>query len=275
MCSSSPPAAPDYVGAANATASSDAAAQERAIQASRTNQYTPQGSLTWHADQNAPSGYSSVQSLTPVGQQTNDINQSTQLDLANIGHKATSNIGDILSTPFSTSQFGAIPTGDANRQKVMDAMLSRVNSQNASDVDAARSKLVAAGIPMDSKAYQSQMAGLGSRLTDARQQAEIAANSQAQQTQQMNLDARRQGISEALLNRQTPLNEINSLRTGAQVQQPTFQNYGTIPSAGGANLLGAAQAQGAASNQNYATQQAQNNAAMSGLFSLGSAYLSS
>lgn len=275
MCNSSPPAAPDYTAAANATAAGDAAAQAAARQAARVNQYTPGGSLEWKADTNSPSGYSTVQSLSPVGQQINDVNQSSALDMANIGRDATNKIGATLSTPFSTDQFGAIPTGDQNRTSVMNAMLSRVNAQNASDVDAKRSELIAAGIPMGSKAYETQMAGLGSKLTDARQQAEIAANSQAQQSQQMNLDARRQGISEALLDRQTPLNEINALRTGSQVSLPQFQQYAASPSSGGANLLGAAQAQGTAAQQQYATQQAQNNAAMSGLFSLGSAYLGS
>lgn len=275
MCNSSPPAAPDYTAAAQATASGDAASQAAARQAARVNQYTPQGAMEWKADPNSPSGYSTVQSLSPVGQMTNDINASSALDLANIGRNATAKIGNTLATPFSTAQFGEIATGDKNRENVMNAMLSRVNAQNASDVDAKRSELIAAGIPMGSKAYEGQMAGLGSRLTDARQQAEIAANSQAAQTQGMNMNARQQAVSEALLNRQTPINEINALRTGSQVSTPQFQTYQPSGSTGGANLLGAAQAQGAAANQNYATQQTQNNAAMSGLFSLGSAYLSS
>ena len=274
MCQDSP-AAPDYSGAANATAAGDLAAARSATRANRVNTYNPYGSQTYQQDATNPDLWTSSINLSPTQQQIFDINQSGQVDLANLARQSTANAASTLGTPFSTAQFGQMDSGTENRQKVMDAMLSRVNSQNASDVDAKRSELIAAGIPMGSKAYQGQMSALDSKLTDARQQAEIAANSQAQQQQQMNLAARQQQISEALLGRQTGLNEMNALRSGSQVSLPQFSSAPGQTTTGGANALGAAQAQGAAAQNAYATNTAQQNAALSGLFQLGSAYLSS
>lgn len=268
-----PPPAPDYTAAAQQTAAGDLAGARAAASANRPNEYTPFGAKTWL--QTGPDSWSSSISLSPVQQQIFDTNQSGQLDMANVGRQATNAAGAAISNPFSLSSLGAMPDANANRQNVMNAMLSRVNSQNASDVDAKRSELIASGIPMGSKAYQGEMSALGSRLTDARQQAEIAANGQAQQQMGMNLDSRRQQISEALLQRQTPLNEALALRSGAQVQMPTFSPTANQVTTGGANALTAAQAQNNAAMSAYQGQQAQNNAAMSGLFNLGAAWLGS
>jgi hypothetical protein len=51
--SSSPPPAPDYAGAAQATAQGNLEATRAATEANRINQYTPYGSLTYARDPNA------------------------------------------------------------------------------------------------------------------------------------------------------------------------------------------------------------------------------
>jgi hypothetical protein len=65
--------------------------------------------------------------------------------------------------------------------------------------------------------------------------------------------ARQTGIQEQAYMRQLPLNELNALRTGAQVQNPQFQPY-QGSQIGQTPVFGAAQAQ-AASNQNTYNQQ--------------------
>jgi hypothetical protein len=75
--------------------------------------------------------------------------------------------------------------------------------------------------------------------------------------------------------RNEPLNTLNAVRTGAQVQGPTFVNPAQQANTAGADILGATQmgynAQLAASNASNAA----NNAMTSGLFSLGGAALMS
>lgn len=80
--------------------------------------------------------------------------------------------------------------------------------------------------------------------------------------------ARQQAIQEQAYMRQLPLNELNALRTGAQVQNPQFQPY-QGSQIGQTPVFGAAQAQAGANQQAYQQQVGQSNAFNSGLFSLG------
>lgn len=84
--------------------------------------------------------------------------------------------------------------------------------------------------------------------------------------------ATQQQIQQQAYLRSLPLNELNALRTGAQVTNPQFQPY-QGSQIGQTPIFGAAQAQGAANQNAYNAQVAQNNAFNSGLFSLGSAGL--
>ena len=109
---------------------------------------------------------------------------------------------------------------------------------------------------------------------DARQQAEIAGGNAATQAFGTDTQRRKDAIAEILTQRQTPLNEINALMSGSQVQNPfavpgAAQNSNMQP----APMFGAAQAQGQADIGGYNAVSANNNAAMGGLFSLGAAGL--
>ena len=73
--------------------------------------------------------------------------------------------------------------------------------------------------------------------------------------------------------RSQPLNELNALRTGSQVTNPTFNQVPQQQTTTGANMLGAAQAQGQYDTGLYNANVAQKNATTQGLFSLGSAFL--
>ena len=82
--------------------------------------------------------------------------------------------------------------------------------------------------------------------------------------------ARQAGIQEQAYMRQLPLNELNALRTGAQVQNPQFQPY-QGSQIGQTPVFGAAQAQATANQNQYNQQVGQNNAFTSGLFQIGAA----
>jgi hypothetical protein len=83
-------------------------------------------------------------------------------------------------------------------------------------------------------------------------------NQQTQSAQYQN-QLRNQQIAEMLQQRQQPLNEMNALLTGNQVQNPQFSNYSQSQPAGAVNYTNAANQQynAAANNYNAGAQQQQ------------------
>jgi len=105
----------------------------------------------------------------------------------------------------------------------------------------------------------------GYQNTQAQQQANNAIAQQQFGNQLTNANlgnaAQQQQYNQAMTNYNMPLNTLSALRTGAQVQNPTFINAPQQATTAGADLLGAATAQG-----NYNT--AANNAATAAQSSL-------
>ena len=73
--------------------------------------------------------------------------------------------------------------------------------------------------------------------------------------------------------RSQPLNELNALRTGSQVTNPTFNQVPQQQATAGANMLGAAQAQGQSDMNAYNAQVGQQNSFTNGLMNMGAAYM--
>lgn len=267
------PAAPDYVGAAEATSAGNLEMAREAVEANRVNQFTPWGSSTWQRPTEEGGTWTQTTSLSPEQQRLFDLNNQTSTRMGEIGLAGLGASADIFNTPFSTDQFGTVSDFGTNRQRTMDAMLSRVNSQVGQDREAASAQLIAQGIPMGSEAYNREMERIDRQLTDARQQAEIAATNQAVQESQADNERRRQMIQEALLERQTPLNELNAFRTGTQVQSPQFSDVPQMQTPLGPDYMGAATAQGQWDMGQYNADMSTQNAIVSGLFGLGSGYL--
>lgn len=87
------------------------------------------------------------------------------------------------------------------------------------------------------------------------------------------MTANQNAFQQQAYNQMQPINVINALRTGSQVQNPSFVNVPQQQTTAGADLLGATQA---TYNANLNATNAKNAGAantMNGLFSLGSAYL--
>jgi hypothetical protein len=81
---------------------------------------------------------------------------------------------------------------------------------------------------------------------------------------------RQSQIAEQMQQRGMPLNELNALLTGQQVNMPGFQGFNASRSAGGVDYSGAAQNQYNAGMDSYNAGQAQRQGMMSGLGSLAS-----
>ena len=100
----------------------------------------------------------------------------------------------------------------------------------------------------------------------------------AQQAYQQALGARQQGISELSQLRSEPINILNAVRTGSQMQtsaQPQVgaSSPGQLATWSGPDLLGATTAQGQYNQGLYNAQQAGQSNTMSGLMGLGGAGL--
>lgn len=266
---SSPPPAPDY-----------AAAAREQTKSNRYNQVTPYGNMTW--TQAAPQGqqnpydpnggifeqarykgwsnsnpgagegqWTSTIDLDPRAQQTLD----TQLQLSNeMGDLTLGQLGNVRDTYSKPLDLSSVPE---IADKAYGALTSRLDPQWAQREQQVQTQLANQGLVSGGEAYSNAMRDFNNARNDAYQQANLAAIQTMPQTYQLATSAYNQ-----------PLNQLNALRTGAQIQNPQFQQQG-----GGTNYLGAAQAQGQYNQGLYNADVAQRNAMMSGLFGLGAAGL--
>lgn len=257
--SSSPPPAPDYAGAATATAQGNLEATRAATEANRINQYTPYGSLTYARDPNAAtpdSGWSQTVNLSPVGQQLLDYQNNAALGLGEQTGQALDRVGQSLAQPFDYSSVGDV------QNAAQGAITSRLDPIWDRRTAQEETKLINQGLRPGTEAYTNAMSDLNMGRNDAYQQAILAGINTMPQTYQM---------AQAL--RSQPLNELNALRTGSQVTNPTFNQVPQQQTTTGANMLGAAQAQGQYDQGLYNAGVGANNALTGGLFSLGAAGL--
>ena len=267
--SSSAPPPPDYSGAAKETAAGNLDAARAATAANRVNQYTPYGSLEYKVSGEDPYGnatWSATQSLAPAQQQLLDYQNQASLGLGQLTGKGLGYVNNMLDTPFDTSK---LPTTGFNpSQSYQDAYMQRLQPQIQQGREALSTQLANSGIPVGSEAYRRAMMGQGQKENDLLAAATTQGFGVGQQ-------ARQSALQEQAYLRNEPLNTLNAVRSGAQVQGPSFVNSAQQATTAGPDMLGAAQmgynAQLAASN----AQNASNNAMTSGLFSLGSAALMS
>ena len=115
MGKKSAPAAPDYKGAAEATAASSAAAQSAATAANRPNINTPWGSETWSQAQSTDpatgkpvTNWTQNINLSPAEQATLTAQQNVALGKANVAQGAIGNMQQAYSKPFDWSNLQAM-----------------------------------------------------------------------------------------------------------------------------------------------------------------------
>jgi len=257
----STPPAPDYAGAATATAQGNLEATRAATEANRINQYTPYGSLTYSRDPNAAtpdSGWSQNINLNDTGQKLLDYANQSALGLGQQTGQALGRVNESLSKPFDYSSVGDV------QNAAQGAITSRLDPMWQQREQQTNTQLINQGLRPGTEAYTNAMRDFNSGRNDAYQQAILAGINTMPQTYQM---------AQAL--RSQPLNELNALRTGSQVTNPTFNQVPQQQTTAGANMLGAAQAQGQAGLDAYNTQVGGQNSFMSGLMGLGGAAMMS
>ena len=268
MGKSSPPPPPDYASAARETAAGNREAAQFATNANRINQFTPYGNLTYNytpefdeQGQETGRGWSQTMNLTPQAQQALDeqlaLNQKYG-EVANIGFDRARSI-------FENPELdvGALPQRGINLgQTAQEAILARLNPQLQQQEEALRTRLANQGITLGSEAYNREMMAQGQRANDLTMQAAL---------QGINLDQanRSAALQEQAYLQDRPLNLINALRTGNQVQAPQFQQFAQQATTSGPDMLNAANAQYNAAVNATNAENAQSSGMMSGLLGLG------
>ena len=267
--SASAPPPPDYIGAAKETAAGNLDAARANIAANRVNQYTPYGSLEYTMageDKYGNPMWSATQSLAPAQQQLLDYQNQASLGLGQLAGKGLGYVSKMLDTPFDTSQLPS--TGFDPSQTYQDAYMQRLAPQIQQGREKLEQQLANQGIQLGSEAYDRAMRNYAQKENDLLLGATTQGFGVGQQ-------ARQQALQEQAYLRNEPLNTLSAVRTGSQVQGPTFVNPAMQANTAGADILGATQMgynaqMGAANAQNAA-----NNAMTQGLFSLGGAALMS
>lgn len=304
-CSSSPPAPPDYVGAAYAQGAANEDVARVNARLNNPNVTSPYGGQTVtfgtfdqagfdqamqdyqfrlrRGDRNlgaAPTRDAYMinrdipnvtQTFSPEQQALYDQQVRNQGLLGGLAEQGANALQGVVGRAVDFSGAPQTSNYDDTRRRVIDAYMSRANEDYGKRTDQSNSDLIAAGIRPGSKAYADAQQMIERSRNDAYQQAEIAGGNAASQAYGMDEARRRQGITEYLAQRQTPLNEVTALLSGSQVSNPfAMPGYNASANAQPAPIGAAAAQQGQYATDVYNAQQAQQGNTLGGLFSLGS-----
>jgi len=307
-----PPSAPDYTGAAAATAKGNMAAAKETAAAnqrlqlmgqygSMTNQITPYGKISYTptyldklgnptkpTDITDPSifrQWTQTMTLSPKQQVLYNQNQRINQNLGNIAETGVGLVQKSLDSPLDFSQNQQLYTPGQIQQQASDAAYQNaaqyLDPQFKQSNAQLANRLANQGITQGSEAYNNAMLNAGNQqqqaYESARNQAYIQGLSGGQQQYQQAMGTRQQQIAEQQALQQNPLNMLNAVRTGQQLQvaqmpqvgvsNPAALGSATQQGTAGPDMLGAVTAQGQYNQGLYNAQSAaagQTNAALIG-----------
>jgi len=299
----SAPAAPDYRGAAQETAQGNLEAARAAAAANRVNQYTPYGSLEYTqsgTDQYGNPTWSARTNLSPTGQALLDMQNQTSLGLGSAINAQLGQVQNVMSQGFNPNipqtqtslgadyrtnpdYAGGMQGWDKATGLLMQRLQPQIERQNAA-LDA---KLANQGIVPGTKAYETAKQLQAQQTNDLLNQAQLSGQQVGQNLFQQGLQgsqfanqaalnqgnfantAQQQAFNQALTRYNLPLNTLGALRTGAQVQNPSFVNVPQQATTAGPDMLGATSATGNYNLGTYNAQQAAQSNLTGGLMNLG------
>lgn len=250
MGKSSTPEAPDYAKQAEKTAAGNLEMAQFATKANRINQFTPYGSLTYQytpeykrvknraghmVNAETGGGWTQRMNLAPQAQRALDEQLALNTkygQVANIGFDKAREIFENPQLDESLLPRRAIDVGQTAQQAIM----SRLQPQLQQSEEALRAQLANQGIGLGSTAFAREQAIAGQRRNDLELQAAL---------QGINLDQanRSAALQEQAYLQDRPLNLINALRSGNQVQAPQFQQFAQQATTQGPDYLNAAKMQ--------------------------------
>lgn len=238
--SPTPPQAPDPTATAAAQTASNKATAITTYGLNATDQVTPYGKLSYTQGTPWEDGtphYTATQTLSPEQQNLYDLGTKTQSNLGNIGVEQSDKVRSLLNTPFDLNAAIGTQQSDIAR-KLLDPVWQQRQA-------ALETKLANQGIQQGSPAYTNALRDFG-------MQRDNDYNSAA-------LSGRAQASTEALAQRNQPLNEITALLANSQVQQPSFTNTPT-PTVANTDVAGITNSAFQNNFANYNAQMQQQNA---------------
>jgi hypothetical protein len=260
----SAPAAPDYTGAAQATAQSNLDAARVATAANRVNQVTPYGNLNYAITGEDTYGnptWTATTTLSDVGQQLLNNQNQASLGLGSTINSALGRTQEMMGQGFNPN----LPsTGFDPGQSYQDAYMQRLAPQIEQGRESAQARLANQGIAPGTQAYDNAMRQQAMRENDLL----LGATTQGFG---VGSQANQQAFNQEMTKYNMPLNTLSALRSGAQVQNPSFVNSAQQATTGGADILGATQMGYNAQMGNFNAQQAAQQNLNSGLMGLGGA----
>jgi hypothetical protein len=260
----SAPAAPDYRAAAQETAQGNVDAARLATAANRVNQVTPYGNLDYAITGQDPYGnptWTATTSLSDVGQQLLNNQNNASLGL---GSTINSALGRVQSTMGQEFNPNLPSTGMNPGQSYQDAYMARLAPQIAQNREQMASQLSNQGVVPGTKAYENAMRIANQKENDMLLGATTQGFGVGSQANQL-------AFNQEMTKYNMPLNTLSALRSGSQVQNPSFVNSAQQATTSGADILGATQMGYNAQMGDFNAKQAAQQNLNSGLMGLGGA----
>lgn len=264
------PDAPDYMGLAREQTQMQKDINRETLAANRVNQVTPYGNLDYTqsgTDQYGNPTYTATQVLSPEQQKLYNQNTALSSGMLTGAQSGLSNYSNVMANP-TVDQSQLAQTGINPGEVYSDAIMRRLQPQIAQETASFENKLANQGIAPGSEAYMNARRSFDQAQNDKMTSAIVGGMNTG-------LQANQQGFNQAAYNLTSPLNMINSLRTGNQVQNPNYVQSAQMANTSAPDLMGASQ-------QGYNTAMSGSNAAnaassnfMGGLMGLGGAALMS
>lgn len=252
------PAQPDYIGAANAQSLGSIGTALANNLMSHPNISTPLGSQTWNQ-----SGSSKIHipgiGLIDIPQYSQTVSLSPeQQNLYDKQTALSSGLTDQASSSLSRPQ--DLNSAQDIADKAYGNYTARLDPQWKASQTQQETQLTNQGLRPGSEAWDNAMRNFNVAKNDAYTSANTASINTMPQTYQLATAARDQ-----------PLNEMNALKQGSQVNMPQFQASQYPGQAQGPQTSAAIQASSQWQQNMYNLQQAQSNSTTQGLVGLGSA----
>lgn len=258
------PKAPDYMALAREQSEMQKDINRETLAANRVNQVTPYGNLNYTqtgTDQYGNPTYTATQVLSPEQQKLYGQNTALSSDMLAGAQSGLANYTNVMANP-TVDQSQLAQTGINPGEVYSDAIMRRLQPQIAQETASFENKLANQGIAPGSEAYMNARRSFDQAQNDKMTSAIVGGMNTG-------LQANQQGFNQAAYNLTSPLNMINSLRTGNQVQNPNYVNPAQQANTAAPDLMGASQ-------QGYSTAMSGANAAnaansnfMGGLMQLG------
>ena len=275
----SPPPAPDYRGAAIASADASREVATQQNYANRPEQRGPFGSVTW--DTSSATDPSTGDPYTQWTQTTNlrpelesalDSQVAQQEFRQGLGEellgRMRENLADLPQFPDSGGLGRARDDAESLSYNFQTSRLDPQWQDRASDLDI---RLRNQGLRPGDEAYDRATRNLDFARTDAYAAARAQAQTEGRNEAELAARLRQQQNAEMLQERLIPINEVNALASGQQVGLPSLPSFQSASRAQPTDFLGAAQAQYGADIDAFNINQANRQATMQGIFGLGKA----